>query len=115
MTEPLRIERVIDAPPEVVFETFLTEDGQAAFYGQDDPGWIVESDCDLRVGRAARPARVHDHRPTGRRTKGPGKEMRRVIQLGLMGATMGALLACSYDPELVDTSEVVLPVRCVTP
>ena len=50
MTEALRIEHVIDAPPDVVFETFLTDDGQAAFYGQDDPGWILDSDCDLRVG-----------------------------------------------------------------
>jgi uncharacterized protein YndB with AHSA1/START domain len=50
MTEPLRIERVIDAPPDVVFETFLTDDGQAAFYGQDDPDWVLDSDCDLRVG-----------------------------------------------------------------
>ena len=50
MTEPLRIERVIDAPPDVVFETFLTDDGQAAFYGQDDPGWVLDSTCDARVG-----------------------------------------------------------------
>jgi uncharacterized protein YndB with AHSA1/START domain len=50
MTEPLRIERVIDAPPDVVFETFLTDGGQAAFYGQDDTGWVLESDRDLRVG-----------------------------------------------------------------
>ena len=34
--------------------------------------------------------------------------MRRVIQLGVMGAAAGILLACSYDPELVDTTEVVL-------
>ena len=50
MTDPLRIERVIDAPPEVVFDAFTTRDGQQAFYGTDDPGWIVESKCDLRVG-----------------------------------------------------------------
>jgi uncharacterized protein YndB with AHSA1/START domain len=50
MTRELRLERVIDAPPDVVFETFLTDDGQAAFYGQDDPDWVLESDCDLRVG-----------------------------------------------------------------
>jgi len=50
MTRELRLERVIDAPPDVVFETFLTDDGQAAFYGQDDPNWVLESDCDLRVG-----------------------------------------------------------------
>jgi uncharacterized protein YndB with AHSA1/START domain len=48
--DDLRFERVINAPPDVVFETFTTPGGQAAFYGQDDPGWIVESACDLRVG-----------------------------------------------------------------
>ncbi len=50
MIDELRIERVIDAPPDVVFDTFTAEDGRLAFYGQDDPGWIVESKCDLRVG-----------------------------------------------------------------
>ena len=50
MSDELRIERLIDAPPDVVFEAFTTQGGQEAFYGQDDPGWIVESDCDLRVG-----------------------------------------------------------------
>lgn len=50
MTHEVRIERIIDAPPEVVFEAFATTGGQEAFYGQDDPGWIVESECDLRVG-----------------------------------------------------------------
>lgn len=50
MSDEPRLERLIDAPPEVVFETFTTPGGQEAFYGQDDPGWIVESACDLRVG-----------------------------------------------------------------
>ena len=50
MIDELRFERLIDAPPEVVFDAFTTDGGQVAFYGQDDPGWIVESDCDLRVG-----------------------------------------------------------------
>jgi uncharacterized protein YndB with AHSA1/START domain len=50
VTEDLRFERVIDAPPAVVFEAFTTQGGQEAFYGQDDPGWIVQSVCDLRVG-----------------------------------------------------------------
>lgn len=50
MTDELRLERVIDAPPDVVFDAFTTDAGQRAFYGQDDPAWIVESDCDLRVG-----------------------------------------------------------------
>jgi uncharacterized protein YndB with AHSA1/START domain len=50
MTHSLRFHRVIDAPPGEVFDAFTRPDGQQAFYGQDDPGWIVESDCDLRVG-----------------------------------------------------------------
>jgi uncharacterized protein YndB with AHSA1/START domain len=50
VTDELRIDRVIDAPPDVVFDTFIADDGRLAFYGQDDPSWIVESDCDLRVG-----------------------------------------------------------------
>jgi uncharacterized protein YndB with AHSA1/START domain len=50
VTDELRIERVIGAPPEVVFDAFTTRGGQEAFYGTDDPGWIVESRCDLRVG-----------------------------------------------------------------
>jgi uncharacterized protein YndB with AHSA1/START domain len=50
MSDDLRYERVIDASLDVVFETFTTPGGQKAFYGQDEPGWIVESACDLRVG-----------------------------------------------------------------
>lgn len=50
MTDELRFERIINAPPDVVFEAFTTQAGQEAFYGRDEPVWIVESDCDLRVG-----------------------------------------------------------------
>jgi uncharacterized protein YndB with AHSA1/START domain len=50
LTDELRIERVIGAAPDVVFDAFTTRGGQEAFYGTDDPGWIVESRCDLREG-----------------------------------------------------------------
>jgi uncharacterized protein YndB with AHSA1/START domain len=50
MTHDLRFARVIDAAPEAVFDAFTGRGGQEAFYGQDDPGWIVQSECDLRVG-----------------------------------------------------------------
>jgi uncharacterized protein YndB with AHSA1/START domain len=50
MTDDVRFARVIDAAPEAVFAAFTGQDGQEAFYGTDDPGWIVESECDLRVG-----------------------------------------------------------------
>jgi uncharacterized protein YndB with AHSA1/START domain len=42
--------RLIDATPEEVFAAFTEPDGQEAFYGQDQPDWIVESHCDLSVG-----------------------------------------------------------------
>jgi uncharacterized protein YndB with AHSA1/START domain len=48
MSEDVTFARVIDAPRETVFDALTREDGQEAFYGE--PGWIVESECDLRVG-----------------------------------------------------------------
>jgi uncharacterized protein YndB with AHSA1/START domain len=50
MSHDVRFARVIDARPEAVFAAFTEQDGQEAFYGTDDPGWIVQSECDLRVG-----------------------------------------------------------------
>lgn len=50
MTHELRFERVIDAPPEVVFDAFTEPTGQVAFYREPEPDWIVRSQCDLRVG-----------------------------------------------------------------
>jgi uncharacterized protein YndB with AHSA1/START domain len=50
MSHDLRFARVIDAAPEAVFDAFTEPGGQEAFYGTDEPGWIVESECDPRVG-----------------------------------------------------------------
>lgn len=50
MTHALRVERMIAASPEAVFDAFTGPDGQRAFYAQDDSGWIVQSECDLRAG-----------------------------------------------------------------
>jgi uncharacterized protein YndB with AHSA1/START domain len=46
----LSFARLIKAPQERVFDAFTSPDGQRELYGQDTPGWIVESRCDLRVG-----------------------------------------------------------------
>ena len=48
MSEDITFARVIDAPPEAVFAAFTGQGGQEAFYSE--PGWSVESECDLRVG-----------------------------------------------------------------
>jgi uncharacterized protein YndB with AHSA1/START domain len=48
MSQDVPFADVINARPEVVFDALTGQDGQEAFYGE--PGWIVESECDLRVG-----------------------------------------------------------------
>lgn len=50
MSHDIELTRVIDATPEEVFDAFTSPAGQEAFYGQDDPAWVVCSQCDLRVG-----------------------------------------------------------------
>lgn len=50
MNEELRFERLINAGRDVVFELFTDHGGQVAFYQQDEPGWVVRSECDLRPG-----------------------------------------------------------------
>jgi uncharacterized protein YndB with AHSA1/START domain len=50
MSLDVEFARLIDATPEEVFDAFTDPEGQEAFYGQDDPGWIVQSQCELRVG-----------------------------------------------------------------
>jgi uncharacterized protein YndB with AHSA1/START domain len=52
MSDDVRFAREIDAAPEKVFDAFTQPGGQEAFYREDDPGWIVESECDFRVGGA---------------------------------------------------------------
>ena len=49
MSHDLRLERVYDAAPEVVFDAFTDPEAQRELYA-DAPDWIVDSECDLRVG-----------------------------------------------------------------
>ena len=49
MTHDLKLERLFDAAPEVVFDAFTDPQAQKQLYA-DAPDWIVEAACDLRVG-----------------------------------------------------------------
>ncbi len=49
MSHDVRLERVYDAAPDVVFDAFTDPDAQKELYA-DAPEWIVEAECDLRVG-----------------------------------------------------------------
>jgi uncharacterized protein YndB with AHSA1/START domain len=68
VTDDLRYERIVGAPPEVVFDAFTSAGGQVAFYGQDDAGWIVRSESEVRIGGAwtvvfgPSPERLYRHR-----------------------------------------------------
>jgi uncharacterized protein YndB with AHSA1/START domain len=48
MSQDARFARVINGRPEVVFDALTGQGGQEAFYSE--PGWKVESECDLRIG-----------------------------------------------------------------
>ena len=50
MSLDVKVARLIDATLEEVFDAFTNPEGQDALYGQDDPDWIVRSQCDLRIG-----------------------------------------------------------------
>ncbi|MBV9424747.1 MAG: SRPBCC domain-containing protein [Solirubrobacterales bacterium] len=50
MSHDVRVARLIDGSPEEVFHAFTTPGGQEALYGQQESGWVVRSQCELRVG-----------------------------------------------------------------
>ena len=49
MSHDLKLERLLDAAPEVVFDAFIDPHAQKELYA-DAPDWIVDAACDLRVG-----------------------------------------------------------------
>jgi uncharacterized protein YndB with AHSA1/START domain len=51
MSHELRLERLYDAPPEVVFDAFVDPDTQAELHGGGQPDWVVQRcETDVRVG-----------------------------------------------------------------
>jgi uncharacterized protein YndB with AHSA1/START domain len=51
MTFELRMERRFDAPPDVVFDTYVDPAAQREIWDHMIPGWrLLESEIDLRVG-----------------------------------------------------------------
>ena len=71
MTHELRIERLIDAPVEVVYDTFNDPDKQAEIQGEGQPGWVIHrAETDVRVGGTSTSA-------MGAEGKEPDTEIRR--------------------------------------
>jgi uncharacterized protein YndB with AHSA1/START domain len=55
VSHDLRLERVFDAPPEIVFDAYTDPDAQKEMYG-DEPDWIVNrsATCASAAGGASR-------------------------------------------------------------
>jgi uncharacterized protein YndB with AHSA1/START domain len=49
VSHDLTLERLLDVTPEIAFDAFVDPDAQKELYA-DAPDWVVESECDLRVG-----------------------------------------------------------------
>jgi uncharacterized protein YndB with AHSA1/START domain len=49
VSHDLTVERLLDSTPEVAFDAFVDPNAQHELYAEA-PDWIVESECDLRVG-----------------------------------------------------------------
>ena len=49
MSPDIRLQRWFEAPPGVVFDAYTDPDAQRALRA-GGPDWVVESECDLRVG-----------------------------------------------------------------
>jgi uncharacterized protein YndB with AHSA1/START domain len=51
MSHELRLERLFDASPEVVFDAFVDPKAQEQLHGSGQPGWVVSRcETDVRVG-----------------------------------------------------------------
>jgi uncharacterized protein YndB with AHSA1/START domain len=94
MSHDIEVSRLIDATPEEVFDAFTDPVGQQAFYGQDDPGWIVRSHCDLRVGGTwtvdfgPSPRDLYRHRHVFEVIDGPRRLVASTTETRLDGSTL---------------------------
>jgi len=94
MIPDVKVARLIDATPEQAFDAFTTPEGQEAFYGQDDPGWIVRSHCDLRVGGVwtvefgPSPAELYRHRHVFESIERPHRLLLTCTETRLDGTTL---------------------------
>jgi dihydrofolate reductase/uncharacterized protein YndB with AHSA1/START domain len=99
----LRFERLIKALPERVFDAFTSPEGQREFYGNDAPGWIVESRCDLRVGGvwsiAFGPSRgeLYHHRHVFRRVDRPHRIELTTTETRLDGSSFVTSTAFTFE------------------
>jgi uncharacterized protein YndB with AHSA1/START domain len=100
----LRLERVLDAPPDVVFDAFVEPAAQHDLYA-DAPDWVVESECDLRVGGrwtiAFGPPRREPARETNvfEEIERPRRLVYRSTMVLPSGSTLNTQIEVTFEPE----------------
>jgi uncharacterized protein YndB with AHSA1/START domain len=94
VTDDLRYERIVRALPEDVFDAFTSTGGQIAFYGQDDAGWIVRCESEVRVGGVwtvvfgPSPERLYRHRHVFEIVDRPRRLLLSTTETRLDGSTL---------------------------
>jgi uncharacterized protein YndB with AHSA1/START domain len=105
VTLELRFARVIAAPVEKVFAAFTSPAGQVAFYGQDDPGWIVRSECDLRVGGAwtvafgSSPSELYRHHHVFEVIEPPHRLLLATTEIRLDGTSFASTIEFTFEDQ----------------
>ncbi len=105
MSLDLRFERLIAAPPEQVFDAFTSADGQREFYGTDDPGWVVDSRCELRVGGVwsiafgPSPDRLYHHRHVFEAIERPHRILIASTETRLDGSSFETSVEFTFEPR----------------
>lgn len=105
MSLDLRFERVVAAPPERVFAAFTSPEGQREFYGRDTPGWIVESECELRVGGVwsiafgPSPTELYHHRNEFTAIEPPHRLVMTTTETRLDGSSIEVTTEFSFEPD----------------
>lgn len=121
MSYDLGFARVIDATPERVFDAFTQPGGQEAFYGTVDTGWIVESDCDLRVEGVWRiafgPARseLYRHAHVFRLIERPHRLLLETTEARLDGSTLKFHTEFIFEPQAGKTRMTISSTGFPTP
>ena len=94
MTDDLHYSRIVGVPPDEVFDLLTSPGGQAAFYKTAEPGWIVRSESDVRIGGrwtiafGRSPAELYRHDHVFDVIDRPGRLLLRTTETRLDGSTL---------------------------
>ncbi len=105
MSRELRYQRLIHAWPARAFDLVQEPGGQREFYGNDAPGWVVDSRCELRVGGAweiafgASPGELYRHLHVFEAIKRPRRLLLVTTETRLDGSRLAFRTEFTFAPR----------------